>query len=100
MGLNASDETSAPEHVCIIMDGNGRWAKKRLMPRALGHRKGVEITRRAVEFFVRSGVKHLTLFAFSSENWNRPKEEVSTLMDLFMRSLEKYSVELNEKVQW
>lgn len=67
------------------------------MPRAMGHRKGVEITRKAVEFFVRSGVKHLTLFAFSSENWNRPKEEVSTLMDLFMHSLEKYSVELNEK---
>ncbi len=67
------------------------------MPRAMGHRKGVEITRKAVEFFVGSGVKHLTLFAFSSENWNRPKEEVSTLMDLFMHSLEKYSVELNEK---
>ncbi len=97
MGLNASEETLAPEHVCIIMDGNGRWAKKRLMPRALGHRKGVEITRRAVEFFVRSGVKHLTLFAFSSENWNRPEEEVSTLMDLFMHSLKKYSAELNEK---
>jgi len=97
MGLKASGETSAPQHVCIIMDGNGRWAKKRLMPRTLGHRKGVEITRKAVEFFVRSGVKHLTLFAFSSENWNRPKEEVSTLMDLFMHSLEKYSVELNEK---
>jgi undecaprenyl diphosphate synthase len=79
------------------MDGNGRWARKRLMPRAMGHRKGVEITRKAVEFFVGSGVKHLTLFAFSSENWNRPKEEVSTLMDLFMHSLEKYSVELNEK---
>ena len=67
------------------------------MPRAMGHRKGVEITRKAVEFFVGSGVKHLTLFAFSSENWNRPKEEVSTLMDLFMHSLEKYSVELNDK---
>ncbi len=97
MGLNDNQETSAPQHVCIIMDGNGRWARKRLMPRAMGHRKGVEITRKAVEFFVGSGVKHLTLFAFSSENWNRPKEEVSTLMDLFMHSLEKYSVELNEK---
>jgi undecaprenyl diphosphate synthase len=97
MGLNDNQEASAPQHVCIIMDGNGRWARKRLMPRAMGHRKGVEITRKAVEFFVGSGVKHLTLFAFSSENWNRPKEEVSTLMDLFMHSLEKYSVELNEK---
>ncbi|MFA9421089.1 MAG: polyprenyl diphosphate synthase [Gammaproteobacteria bacterium] len=97
MALDKAQETSVPQHVCIIMDGNGRWAKKRLMPRTLGHRKGVEITRKAVEFFVRSGVKHLTLFAFSSENWNRPKEEVSTLMDLFMHSLKKYSVELNEK---
>lgn len=97
MALDKEQEKLVPQHVCIIMDGNGRWAKKRLMPRALGHRKGVEITRRAVEFFVRPGVKHLTLFAFSSENWNRPKEEVSTLMDLFMHSLEKYSAELNEK---
>ena len=97
MALDKKQATSVPRHVCIIMDGNGRWAKKRLMPRTLGHRKGVEITRKAVEFFVRSGVKHLTLFAFSSENWNRPKEEVSTLMDLFMHSLRRYSVELNEK---
>ena len=97
MALDKEQETSVPQHVCIIMDGNGRWAKRRLMPRTLGHRKGVEITRKAVEFFVRSGVRHLTLFAFSSENWNRPKEEVSTLMELFMHSLKKYSVELNEK---
>jgi undecaprenyl diphosphate synthase len=97
MGLNVKEQTLAPEHVCIIMDGNGRWAKKRLMPRTLGHRKGVETTRKAVEFFARSGVKHLTLFAFSSENWNRPREEVSTLMDLFMQSLKKYSVELNDQ---
>jgi len=97
VALDKAQETSVPQHVCIIMDGNGRWAKKRLMPRTLGHRKGVEITRKAVEFFVRSGVRHLTLFAFSSENWNRPKEEVSTLMELFMHSLKKYSVELNEK---
>jgi len=97
VALDRTQENSVPQHVCIIMDGNGRWAKKRLMPRTLGHRKGVEITRNAVEFFMRSGVKHLTLFAFSSENWNRPKEEVSILMDLFMHSLKKYSVELNEK---
>jgi undecaprenyl diphosphate synthase len=97
MGLNVSDKASIPGHVCIIMDGNGRWAKKRLMPRTLGHRKGVEITRQAVEFFARAGVKHLTLFAFSSENWNRPEEEVSTLMDLFIHSLKKNSAELNSK---
>jgi undecaprenyl diphosphate synthase len=97
MGPNVSEQISIPRHVCIIMDGNGRWAKKRLMPRTLGHRKGVETTRLAVEFFARVGVKHLTLFAFSSENWNRPEEEVSTLMDLFIHSLKKNSAELNEK---
>jgi undecaprenyl diphosphate synthase len=86
-----------PEHVCIIMDGNGRWAKKRLMPRTFGHRKGVTVTRDSIEFFARAGVRHLTLFAFSSENWNRPKEEVSTLMELFFRSLKDNSAELNSK---
>ncbi len=79
------------------MDGNGRWAKKRLMPRSFGHRKGVETTRQVVEFFARAGVGHLTLFAFSSENWNRPAEEVGSLMELFMLSLKKYTPELNEK---
>lgn len=79
------------------MDGNGRWAKKRLMPRGFGHRQGVETTRHAVEFFAGAGIKHLTLFAFSSENWNRPDEEVNSLMELFMQSLQKYTDELNEK---
>lgn len=90
-------QTAIPSHVCIIMDGNGRWAKKRLMPRGYGHRKGVETTQRSVEFFASAGVKHLTLFAFSSENWNRPDEEVSSLMELFMQSLQKHTDELNEK---
>ncbi len=88
---------SVPAHVCIIMDGNGRWAKKRLMPRTYGHGKGVETTRRAVEFFTRAGVKNLTLFAFSSENWSRPKDEVNSLMSLFLQSLEKYGDELQEQ---
>ena len=79
------------------MDGNGRWAKNRLMPRSFGHKKGVETTRHCVEFFARAGVKHLTLFAFSSENWNRPEDEVSSLMDLFMQSLKRYTDELHEK---
>ena len=79
------------------MDGNGRWAKKRLMPRSYGHRKGVESTRLAVEYFARAGVDHLTLFAFSSENWNRPAEEVSSLMELFMQSLRQYTAELHEQ---
>jgi undecaprenyl diphosphate synthase len=79
------------------MDGNGRWAKKKLMPRSFGHRKGVEVTRRCVEFFAAAGVDHLTLFAFSSENWNRPADEVSNLMTLFMQSLQRYTDELHDK---
>ncbi|MCP4494224.1 MAG: di-trans,poly-cis-decaprenylcistransferase [Gammaproteobacteria bacterium] len=88
---------SVPVHVCIIMDGNGRWAKKRMMPRTVGHKKGVETTRLAVEFFAKAGVRHLTLFAFSSENWNRPDEEVRGLMELFLQSLQKNTPELNDK---
>ncbi len=90
-------QASSPSHVCIIMDGNGRWAKKRLMPRSFGHRKGVDTTRRCVEFFASAGADNLTLFAFSSENWNRPEEEVSNLMELFMGSLKRYTDELHEK---
>ena len=97
MKSTGTEQDSLPQHVCIIMDGNGRWAKKRLMPRTFGHRKGVEITRRAIEFFARVGVRYLTLFAFSSENWNRPEEEVSTLMELFVQSLKENSAELNDK---
>jgi undecaprenyl diphosphate synthase len=95
--MTSQRQTAVPSHVCIIMDGNGRWAKKRLMPRSFGHRKGVETTRRMVEFFARAGIKHLTLFAFSSENWNRPDEEVSSLMQLFMQSLQKYTGEMHEQ---
>ena len=90
-------QASIPGHVCIIMDGNGRWAKKRLMPRSFGHRKGVETTRRMVAFFAQAGIKHLTLFAFSSENWSRPDEEVNSLMQLFMQSLQKYTDEMHEQ---
>lgn len=97
MSGDANQGNSTPGHVCIIMDGNGRWAKERLMPRTFGHKKGVETTRTAVEFFARAGVKYLTLFAFSSENWNRPEDEVNTLMELFLSSLQKNTPELNEK---
>lgn len=97
MDSSVTEAPSIPEHVCIIMDGNGRWAKKRLMPRTFGHRKGVTITRNSIEFFARAGVRHLTLFAFSSENWNRPAEEVGTLMELFFRSLKDNSAELNSQ---
>lgn len=96
MKSTVNEEAPVPQHVCIIMDGNGRWAKKRLMPRTFGHRKGVEITRKSIQFFAAAGVRDLTLFAFSSENWNRPEDEVSTLMELFMHSLKDNSAELND----
>ncbi len=76
-----------PRHVAIIMDGNGRWAQKRNQPRIMGHRAGVEAVRGVVEGCAKSGVEVLTLFAFSSENWRRPKKEVGLLMELFMTAL-------------
>jgi undecaprenyl diphosphate synthase len=78
-----------PKHIAIIMDGNGRWAKQRHMPRTVGHAKGASVVRDLVTACVNKGVKHLTLFAFSTENWKRPEEEVSTLMGLFIQYLEK-----------
>lgn len=84
-----------PSHVAIIMDGNGRWAQKRMMPRTYGHKKGVDTTKRAISFYAKAGVSQLTLFAFSSENWNRPEDEVSTLMSLFISSLKKNTEELD-----
>lgn len=81
--------TSIPRHIAIIMDGNGRWAQKRHMPRTVGHAKGAAGVRELVEFCAHKGVKYLTLFAFSTENWSRPEEEVSTLMGLFLQYLEK-----------
>ena len=80
---------SIPQHIAIIMDGNGRWAQKRHMPRTVGHAKGAAGVRDLVEFCAHKGVKYLTLFAFSTENWSRPEEEVSTLMGLFLQYLEK-----------
>jgi len=78
-----------PRHVAIIMDGNGRWAKKRFLPRVAGHRRGVETVREVVQACLERGIGYLTLFAFSSENWRRPAEEVSFLMQLFLRALEQ-----------
>jgi len=80
-----------PAHVAIIMDGNGRWAKKRLLPRAEGHRQGVEALNRVVESAVQLGIKRLTVFAFSSENWARPAPEVAMLMKLFAKALRRWS---------
>jgi undecaprenyl diphosphate synthase len=83
-------EVSAiPRHVAIIMDGNGRWASKRFMPRVAGHTEGLGAVRKIVQECRRLGVEYLTVFAFSSENWRRPPEEVSFLMKLFLKSLKK-----------
>ena len=87
IGIPATAE--APRHVAIIMDGNGRWANRRFLPRVGGHRRGVEAVREVVRACIKGGVEYLTLFAFSSENWRRPKEEVTFLMQLFLRSLEQ-----------
>ncbi len=78
---------SIPNHIAIVMDGNGRWARQRYLPRVAGHRQGVESLRRCVRACEARGVKVLTVFAFSSENWNRPEEEVSGLMDLLITAL-------------
>jgi undecaprenyl diphosphate synthase len=78
-----------PRHVAIIMDGNGRWARKRYLPRFAGHRRGVETVRDTVKYCLEHGIDYLTLFAFSSENWRRPEEEVTLLMQLFARALQK-----------
>lgn len=81
--------SNIPNHVAIIMDGNGRWAKKRGFFRAIGHENGTKAVRQAVEAAAEIGVKHLTLYAFSTENWNRPKLEVDTLMKLLVGALKK-----------
>jgi undecaprenyl diphosphate synthase len=86
---------AVPRHIAIIMDGNGRWAKQRMLPRAAGHKRGVEIVREIVKACVARGVEYLTLFAFSSENWRRPEEEVSMLKQLFIMALEREAEKLH-----
>jgi undecaprenyl diphosphate synthase len=90
-----SREPGAPRHVAVIMDGNGRWAARRALPRHLGHRAGVKAVRAIVEGCARRGVEALTLFAFSSENWGRPADEVSRLMELFVEAMEREVDELS-----
>ncbi len=85
-----------PRHIAIIMDGNGRWAKQQGLPRYSGHRAGVESVREIVETCAQLGVKYLTLYTFSTENWNRPRLEVTTLMKLLLRTLKKEVDELNK----
>jgi undecaprenyl diphosphate synthase len=86
-----------PRHLAVIMDGNGRWAERRQRPRTLGHRAGVRAVQVCVEFCLAEGIEALTLFAFSSENWNRPQDEVGALMKLFLRMLDSEVDELGRR---
>ncbi len=88
--------TKTPEHIAIIMDGNGRWAKNRLLPRVAGHKQGLESVRNIIKACSLHGVKYLTLFAFSTENWRRPKDEISFLMALFMEALKREVEKLHD----
>ena len=87
-------DPTVPRHVAVVMDGNGRWARKRFMPRVYGHKQGVDALVRAVNAFADRGVDYLTVFAFSSENWKRPSEEVSGLMGLVLVAVSKYLTKL------
>lgn len=92
----ALDKNNIPKHIAIIMDGNGRWAKKRKLPRTMGHKAGVETIRRVIKEAHILGIKYLTLYAFSTENWKRPDEEVSALMKLLVEYLRSELAELNK----
>jgi undecaprenyl diphosphate synthase len=95
--LQVPDDASRLRHLAIIMDGNGRWAKKRFLPRIAGHKKGVTSVREMILACLDRGIEYLTLFAFSSENWRRPADEVSFLMRLFVSSLEREVSNLHKK---
>jgi len=94
--INEIDKEKLPEHIAVIMDGNGRWAKKRMMPRILGHKNGVKAVRETTEAAAELGIKYLTLYAFSTENWNRPKKEVTALMGLLVDTIYKELKTLND----
>jgi undecaprenyl diphosphate synthase len=97
MAVPATPQSGAgpvPRHVAVVMDGNGRWAEQRSLPRAAGHRAGARAVRTTIEQAVRHGVESLTLFAFSSENWRRPPDEIGVLMQLFLESLDREVAEL------
>ncbi len=95
--LKALDMSSLPVHVAIIMDGNGRWAKKRMLPRVAGHRAGMGKVKTIIRMSSDIGIRYLTLYAFSTENWKRPKEEVGALMGLLIEYLQKELDEMHEK---
>ncbi|KGH31063.1 UDP diphosphate synthase [Comamonas testosteroni] len=93
--MTSKKNGAVPRHIAVIMDGNGRWAKRRLLPRLAGHKQGVESLRRCARACVERGVQVLTVFAFSSENWSRPQEEVSGLMSLLANALAKEVAQLS-----
>ncbi|MEJ7137142.1 polyprenyl diphosphate synthase [Amphibiibacter pelophylacis] len=93
----AADDSAVPRHIAIVMDGNGRWAKKRHLPRVIGHKYGVDALMRVIRLCADRGVRHVTVFAFSSENWNRPEQEVSGLMGLFSTAVAHYLQKMNEE---
>jgi len=97
--INSSDSTDTvlPRHIAVVMDGNGRWANKRHLPRAAGHKAGVNATRKLVENCAKNQIEALTIFAFSSENWNRPEAEVSSLMALFIATISIEVKKLHKK---
>lgn len=86
-----------PEHIAIIMDGNGRWAKARHLPRLAGHREGANAVKRTIEAAAQRGIKFITLYAFSTENWSRPQDEINGLMDLLCKTLDSYTGEAQQK---
>jgi len=94
--LDKIDKNNVPKHVAIIMDGNGRWAKKQGMMRIFGHKNGVKAVRASLEAAVKSGVENLTLYAFSTENWSRPQSEVNALMELLVDTINAETKTLNE----
>ena len=94
--LSEKNASRVPRHVAIVMDGNGRWAKKRHMPRFVGHKQGVDVVLKTVRACADRGIEYLTVFAFSSENWKRPREEVSGLMELMLFAASKYLGRLAE----
>ena len=88
---------NVPQHIAIIMDGNGRWAKARHLPRLAGHREGANAVKRTIEAAAQQGIRFITLYAFSTENWSRPQDEINGLMDLLCKTLDSYTGEAQQK---
>ena len=89
-------KNAIPRHIAVIMDGNGRWAKKRGLPRSMGHKKGADSARNIVKYAANAGVEYITLFGFSSENWNRPADEIQELMKLLRQYLRSQTAEFHK----